>query len=112
MVDPSHNSDSMSRQKKTTFLKAGPPPPEEILIDQTTEAAKAEGNSPPQIEVGKPNVKKYVVRCRYHIEESVVYRIYAATKEDAEHIARLKFRDDLKRMGTPDAISVTQVVSD
>lgn len=110
--DRSHNIDSMPRQKKTTPPRAELPPPEEIPIEPTTEAASTQGTSPPKSEPTKPNVKKYIVRCRYHIEESVVYRIYAATKGDAEEIARLRFRDERQRVRTPDAISVTEVVSD
>jgi hypothetical protein len=58
------------------------------------------------------NVKKYIVQCRYHIEESIAYRVYAATKEDADYIARLKFRDDVHGRRILDAVSITEVVSE
>ncbi len=60
----------------------------------------------------KPKVKKYVVRCKYHTNDAIAYRIYAQNKEDAEEIARLRFKEADNRGRLLDTVKAVEVVTD
>jgi hypothetical protein len=74
---------------------------EETSEDQATESKPA-----------KPRVKKYLVRCKYHTSDAIAYRIFAQNKEDAEEIARLKFKEGDNRGRVLDTVKAVEVVSE
>jgi hypothetical protein len=75
--------------------------PNQAAQNQVTEAKPA-----------KPLVKKYVVRCKYHTNDAIAYRIYAQNKEDAEEIARMKFKEGDNRGRLLDTVKAVEVVVD
>jgi hypothetical protein len=74
---------------------------EETSKEQATESTAA-----------KPRVKKYVVRCKYHTNDAIAYRVYAQSKEDAEEIARLTFKGEASRGRLLDSVKAVEVVNE
>ena len=76
--------------------------------DATTEEMSKEQAT--ESKPSKPRVKKYVVRCKYHTDDAIAYRIYAQNKEDAEAIARLKFKEEGSQGRLLDTVKAVEVV--
>ena len=72
---------------------------EETSKEQATESTRT-----------KPRVKRYVVRCKYHTNDAIAYRVYAQSKEDAEEIARLSFKEEASRGRLLDSVKAVEVV--
>jgi hypothetical protein len=89
---------SWTEMEATTAKKTAA---EESSKDQATESTPA-----------KPRVKKYVVRCKYHTNDALAYRIYAPSKEDAKEIARLKFKEGDNRGRLLDTVKAVEVVNE
>jgi hypothetical protein len=100
---------TMSREKHD-------PPASWIETEATTakETAGEELSKDPATEStpAKPRVKKYVVRCKYHTSDAIAYRIYAQSKEDAEEIARIKFKGGDNRGRLLDTVKAVEVVNE
>jgi hypothetical protein len=76
--------------------------------DTTTEETSKQNATESQ--PTKPRVKKYVVRCKYHTNDAIAYRVYAQNKEDAEEIARRTFREEANRGRLLDSVKAVEVV--
>jgi hypothetical protein len=87
-----------TKPEPTTSEQANP---DEAAKDEALESKSA-----------KLKVKKYVVRCKYHTNDAIAYRIYAQNKEDAEEIARLKFKEGDNRGRLLDTVKAVEVVND
>jgi hypothetical protein len=85
----------MPRQKKLPPPRLGPPnpDPQQTPIEDASVTEPAEP-PPMEPEPAKPKFRKYLVNCKYHTRGNIAYRIYAANENDAEEIARLRFRED------------------
>jgi hypothetical protein len=78
--------------------------------DATTEETSKEQAT--ESKPAKPRVKKYVVRCKYHTNDAIAYRVYAQSKEDAEEIARLTFKEEASRGRLLDSVKAVEVVKE
>jgi hypothetical protein len=78
---------------------------------EEVKSATAEQATPDE-KPATPRVKKYVVRCKYHTNDAIAYRIYAPNKADAEEIARLKFKEGDNRGRLLDTVKAVEVVND
>jgi hypothetical protein len=76
--------------------------------DATTEETSKEQAT--ESKPAKSRVKKYVVRCKYHTNDAIAYRVYAQSKEDAEEIARLKFKEEGSQGRLLDTVKAVEVV--
>jgi hypothetical protein len=94
-------SENLAKIAKTQQL-----PTEQPNVEKAPEKQSVE--TPP----AKSGVKKYIVQCKYHIPGAVAYRVYASSKEDAEHIARLRFEEDALRGRLLDTVSAVEVVNE
>ena len=81
----------------------------------TAKDATTEETSKEQATESKPvkqRVRKYVVRCKYHTNDVIAYRVYAQSKEAAEEIARLNFKEEANRGRLLDAVKAVEVVNE
>jgi hypothetical protein len=92
-----------------------PPSWIETKVEPTTSeqanADEAAQNQAAQSKTAKPKVKKYIVRCKYHTDDAIAYRVYAQNKEDAEEIARLKFKEGDNQGRLLDTVKAVEVVN-
>ena len=93
-------------------LEKQDPPAPWTEREATTAAEETSKDQAAESTPAKPRVKKYVVRCEYHTNDAIAYRIYAQSKEDAEEIARLKFKEGDKRGRLLDTVKAVEVVNE